>query len=157
MKQSTLIAVILICLSGLFGCNNKSTEKPQTNLQEMTVTVDTLKQILEAFNRHDLDAIMEFFSNDCSFDFPRGPEPWGQRFIGKEQVREALAGRFKGIPDVHYGEDRHWVSGNMGVSEWTLTGTTTLGISLKVRGCDLWEFRNGKVIRKDSYWKIVEQ
>ena len=54
------------------------------------------------------------------------------------------------------GEDRHWVSANMGVSEWTLTGTTTSGVSLKVRGCDLWEFRNGKVMRKDSYWKLLK-
>jgi len=160
MKQQTLIIGILVCLSGLFGCKNKTTDKilqTQTNLQEMIVTVDTLKQILEAFNRHDLDAIMEFFSDDCSFDSPRGTDPWGKRSIGKEQVREAFAGRFKGIPDVHYGEDRHWVSANMGVSEWTLTGTTTSGVNLKVRGCDLWEFRNGKVIRKDSYWKIIEQ
>jgi len=128
------------------------------NIDHGTVTVGTLKQILEAFNRHDLDAIMEFFSDDCSFDFPRGPEPWGQRFIGKDQVREALNNRFKGIPDVHYGDDRHWVSADadMGVSVWTLTGTTTSGVSLKVRGCDLWEFHNGKVTRKDSYWKIVE-
>jgi len=160
MKQRALIIVILTCFSVLLGCNNKTTEKTmqtQTSLKGMTITVDTLKRILDAFNRHDLDAIMEFFSDDCSFDSPRGPDPWGKRSIGKEQVREALAGRFKGIPDVHYGEDRHWVSGNMGVSEWTLTGTTTSGISLKVRGCDLWEFRNGKVIRKDSYWKIIEQ
>jgi len=160
VKQQILIIGILASLSGLFGCKSKTTDKillTQTTLQEMTVTVDTLKQILEAFNRHDLDAIMEFFSGDCSFDSPRGPDPWGKRSIGKEQVREALAGRFKGIPDVHYGEDRHWVAANMGVSEWTLTGTTTSGVSLKVRGCDLWEFRNGKVIRKDSYWKIVEQ
>jgi steroid delta-isomerase-like uncharacterized protein len=124
----------------------------------MTETEETLKQILDAFNRHDLDAIMEFFSDDCSFDFPRGPDPWGQRFIGKAQVREALAGRFRGIPDVHYGEDRHWISadGSMAVSEWTLTGTTTSGVAVNVRGCDHWEFRNGKVTRKDSYWKIVE-
>lgn len=122
-----------------------------------TITVETLKQILEAFNRHDLDAIMKFFADDCSFDFPKGTEPWGQRFVGKAQVREALAGRFKGIPNVHYGDDRHWVTANMGVSEWTLTGTTSSGVSLKVRGCDLWEFRNGKVIRKDSYWKLVER
>ncbi|HAV21965.1 MAG: DUF4440 domain-containing protein [Ignavibacteria bacterium GWA2_55_11] len=121
------------------------------------VTIETLKQILAAFNRHDLDAIMEFFADDCSFDLPRGPEPWGQRFVGKDQVREALAGRFKGIPDVHYGDDRHWVAANMGVSEWTLTGTTTSGVRLNVRGCDHWEFRNGKVVRKDSYWKIVER
>jgi len=123
----------------------------------MTVTPETLKRILEAFNRHDLDAIMEFFSDDCSFDFPKGQDPWGQRFIGKTQVREALAGRFKGIPDVHYGDDRHWVSADRGVSEWMLAGTTTSGVIVKVRGCDLWEFRNGKVVRKDSYWKTVEQ
>ena len=160
MKQQILIIGILAFLTGIFGCKGKTTDKivqTKTNLQEMIVTADTLKKILEAFNRHDLDAIMKFFSDDCSFDFPRGPDPWGKRYIGKEQVREALAGRFKGIPDVHYGEDRHWVSANMGVSEWTLTGTTTSGVSLRVRGCDLWEFRNGKVIRKDSYWKIVEQ
>ena len=123
---------------------------------EQMVTVDTLKAIADAFNRHDLDAIMEFFAEDSSLDMPRGPDPWGQRFIGKEQVRQALATRFTGLPDVHYGDDRHWVCGNMGVSEWTLTGTTTFGVRLKVRGCDHWEFRDGKVIRKDSYWKIVE-
>ena len=125
----------------------------------MKFTEQTLKQILDAFNRHDLDAIMEYFSDDCSFDFPRGPEYYGQRFTGKAQVREALAGRFKGIPDVHYGDDSHWISanGNMGVSEWTLTGTTTSGVNLKVRGCDLWTFKNGKITKKNSFWKIVEQ
>jgi steroid delta-isomerase-like uncharacterized protein len=161
MTKQFLLTGILSALLGLFSCNSNTgkTSQTQINLQNMAVTADTLKQILEAFNRHDLDAIMEYFSDDCSFDFPRGAEPWGQRFTGKAQVREALAGRFKGIPDVHYGEDRHWVSsdGSRGVSEWTLTGTTTSGISLKVRGCDLWEFRNGKVARKDSYWKIIEQ
>ena len=161
MTKQILLIGLLIGLLGNLGCNNRPNDKTlqiQSNSQDMKVTIETLKQILDAFNRHDLDAIMEFFSDDCSFDFPRGPESWGQRFIGKAQVREALASRFKGIPDVHYGEDRHWISsdGNMGVSEWTLTGTTTSGLSVKVRGCDHWEFRNGKVTRKDSYWKIVE-
>jgi ketosteroid isomerase-like protein len=120
------------------------------------VSVATLKAITEAFNAHDLDAIMEFFAEDCSLDMPRGSEPWGQRFTGKAAVRAALAGRFQGLPDVHYGEDRHWVSGDRGMSEWLLTGTTGDGRALRVRGCDHWEFRDGKVTRKDSYWKIVE-
>ena len=123
---------------------------------EQAVTVETLKEIAEAFNRHDLEAIMEFFAEDCVLEMPRGPHPWGERYIGKSQVREGLATRFAGIPDVHYGEDRHWVCGNMGVSEWTLTGTTSSGDRLEVKGCDHWEFRDGKVIKKDSYWKIVE-
>jgi len=162
MAKRFLILNLIAALLLFFSCINRSDDKTiqtQTNSQEMKITTETLKEILEAFNRHDLDAIMEFFSDDCSFDFPRGPEPWGQRFIGKAQVREALAGRFKGIPDVHYGEDSHWVSedGSKGVSEWTLMGTTTSGVSLKVRGCDLWGFRNGKITQKNSYWKIVEQ
>lgn len=119
------------------------------------VTAETLKDILDAFNRHDLDAIMSYFAEDSVFDMPRGPDPWGQRFVGKARVREGLAGRFAGIPDVHYGDDRHWVCGDHGVSEWTLTGTTVAGARIEVRGCDLWEFRDGLVARKDSYWKIV--
>lgn len=125
--------------------------------QQELVSVETLKAIAHAFNAHDLDAIMEFFADDCVFDMPRGPDPWGRRYVGKAAVREGLATRFKGLPDVHYGDDQHWVSGDMGVSEWLLTGTTPDGVRLRVRGCDLWEFRAGKVIRKDSYWKIVEK
>lgn len=117
----------------------------------------TLKQLLEAFNRHDLDAIMDFFADDCTMDMPRGSDPWGRRYVGKDQVREGLSGRFAGIPDVHYGNDRHWACGNeFGVSEWTLTGTTTAGVPVEVLGCDLYTFRDGKIMRKDSFWKIVE-
>jgi steroid delta-isomerase-like uncharacterized protein len=160
MQKRTFSFWIITGMLTMIACNNHSTgntSSTKTTPGQMNVTTNTLQQILEAFNRHDLDAIMEFFSDDCSFDFPKGPEPWGQRFTGKAQVREALAGRFKGIPDVHYGDDRHWVSadGTMGVSEWTLTGTTTTGVKLKLRGCDLWEFKNGKITRKNSYWKIV--
>ncbi|HYD56580.1 MAG TPA: nuclear transport factor 2 family protein, partial [Burkholderiales bacterium] len=125
--------------------------------RERPVPVETLKAIANAFNAHDLDAIMAFFAEDCSLDMPRGPDPWGRRYTGKAAVREGLAARFKGLPDVHYGEDRHWVSGNLGVSEWLLTGTTPDGVKIRVRGCDHWEFRDGKVTRKDSYWKIVER
>ena len=72
-------------------------------------------------------------------------------------MREGLAGQFKGLPDVHYGEGRHFVSGNMGFSEWTVTATTPVGVRVEVRGTDHYEFLDGKVIRKDSYWKIVEK
>jgi len=125
--------------------------------EQPIVSVDTLKAIAAAFNAHDLDAIMDFFADDCTLEMPRGPEPWGQRFTGKAAVRDGLASRFKGLPDVHYSEDRHWVSGSFGVSEWLLTGTKPDGDRVRVRGCDHWEFRNGKVTRKDSYWKIVEK
>jgi SnoaL-like domain len=72
-------------------------------------------------------------------------------------VRRGLAARFEGIPDVHYGDDEHFVSGNRGASEWTISGTTTEGQRIEVRGCDLWTFdEEGKLTRKDSFWKIRE-
>ena len=125
--------------------------------EQESVSVATLQAILDAFNAYDLGAIMEFFADDCSLDMPRGPDPWGKRFMGKAAVREGLAARFRGLPDVHYSADRHWVGGNRGVSEWLLAGTTPDGVSIRVRGCDHWEFLDGKVIRKDSYWKIVDK
>ncbi len=88
---------------------------------------------------------------------PRGPDPWGRRYLGREEVREGLDARFRGIPDVHYGDGRHFVAGDRGASEWTLTGTTIDGDRLEVRGCDLWTFRGDRIARKDSFWKIVER
>ena len=116
-----------------------------------------LKAFLDAFNRHDLDAIMEFFADDCVFYMPRGVEPRGNQFAGKPAVRAGLATRFAGIPNVHYGDDQHWVCGDFGVSEWTISGTTVAGDAIRARGCDLLEFRDGKITRKDSFWKIVER
>jgi len=114
-----------------------------------------LNDVLEAFNRHDLEAIMSGFADDCVFESPRGPDPWGRRFVGKDEVREGLAARFEGIPDVHYSDDDHFVSGDRGVSEWTLSGTTVEGERIEVRGCDLWTFgADDKLVRKDSFWKI---
>jgi len=73
------------------------------------VTVETLERVADAFNAHDLDAVMGFFADDCVLEMPRGPEPWGRRLEGRERVREGLASRFAGIPDVHYGDARHFV------------------------------------------------
>ena len=125
-------------------------------LTEPMPTVSTLQAITDAFNRHDLDAIMAFFADDAVFESPRGPHPHGRRFTGKAAVREGLGARFAGIPDVHYGDDDHFVAGDRGASEWTLTGTTADGTRLEIRGCDLWTFRDGLVTRKDSFWKMVE-
>lgn len=121
-----------------------------------SATQATLKSFLEAFNRHDLDAIMAYFADDCVLYLPRGSEPRGARFEGKAEVRRGLATRFEGLPDVHYGDDRHWICGDLGVSEWTVTGTALSGAHVEARGVDLLEFRQGKIIRKDSFWKIVE-
>jgi taurine dehydrogenase small subunit len=116
-----------------------------------------LERVLDGFNAHDPDAIVANFVDDCVFESPRGPDPWGRRFVGKEEVRAGFAARFAGVPDVAYRGEGDFVAGDRGVSEWTLTGTTVDGERLEVRGCDLWTFRGDLIARKDSYWKIVER
>jgi ketosteroid isomerase-like protein len=86
---------------------------------------------------------------------PRGPDPWGALSEGKTAMRDALAGRFQGLPDVHYGNATHYVDGRHRYLQMDLTGTTPEGRWLAVRGCDFYTFRDGLVVRKDSYWKIV--
>jgi ketosteroid isomerase-like protein len=119
------------------------------------VAVPVLQEVLDAFNAHDLDLIMSFFADDCVMDMPHGPGPGGRRLVGKDEVREGIRSRLDGIPDIHYGDDRHWVCDDRGVSEWTIRGTQRTGERIEVRGCDLFEFVDGKISRKDAFWKIV--
>lgn len=114
-----------------------------------------LDGLAAGFNAHDIDAIMGFFAEECSLDMPRGAEPHGTRYTGRDAVRRGLLTRFEATPDVHYGELEHFACGSTGMSKWLLTGTTPAGERIRVRGCDFYTFRDGKVIRKDSYWKIV--
>ena len=116
--------------------------------------LEQLRDIAAGFDTHDLDRIMRHFAPDAVFESPRGAERHGQRFEGLAAIRAAFQARFDGIPDVRYLDDTHFVAGDRGASEWTLTGTTTGGDRLDVHGCDLWTFRGDKVVKKDSFWKI---
>jgi ketosteroid isomerase-like protein len=119
--------------------------------------LEVLERVLDGFNRHDVEAIMAEFVDDCVFVSPRGPDPWGRRLVGRDDVREGFAARFRGIPDVHYAATGDFVCGERGVSEWILTGTTVDGERLEVHGCDLWTFRDDQIVCKNSFWKLVER
>lgn len=118
--------------------------------------IAVLEDICDAFNSHDLDRIMSFFADDCVLQMPRGPDPCGRRYEGKAAVREGLAARFAGLPDVHYGDATHYFCGDVGISKWTVTGTTPAGERIAALGCDFYTFRDGRIVAKDSYWKRVE-
>ena len=112
---------------------------------------------LDAFNAHDVDAIMSFFAEDCVLEMPRGPAPGGLRLVGKEQVQEGIQSRFDGIPDAHYGDTtRTGSAATAASSNGRFAGTQRTGERIEVRGCDLWHFADGKISRKSSFWKIVD-
>ena len=117
------------------------------------VTTERLQQFADAWNRHDVDALMSFMTDDCVFEASAGPDVAGTRSVGREAVRAAYAEVFATFPDARWGNATHFVCGDRGVSEWTFTGTRSDGSRVEVHGCDLFRFRDGKIALKNSYRK----
>jgi len=117
------------------------------------ITTEVLEAFADAWNRHDADALMSFMSDDCVFEASAGPDICGNRYEGYEAVRAGFAEVWATFPDAHWGNTRHFVCGDRGVSEWTFTGTRADGTLVEVHGCDLFTFRAGKIALKNSYRK----
>jgi len=117
------------------------------------VTTDALQAFADAWNRHDIDALMSFMTEDCVFDASTGPEVCGTRYAGRESVRAGFAEVWATFPDAHWGNARHFVCWDRGVSEWIFTGTRADGTRVEANGCDVFTFRNGKIAVKNSYRK----
>ena len=120
-------------------------------------TAQLMKEINAAFNSRDVDRIMTFFAEDCTFLMARGPEPEGRRVRGKAAVRQVLADRFEVIGDMRWDHVDAFVTGDRAVTVWMVTGHGADGEVLNYRGCDIYEFRGDKILNKDTYWKLVEQ
>ena len=112
-----------------------------------------LDRFADAFNRHDLDALMSMMTDDCVFEASAGPEVAGQRSEGKPAVGAAFAAVFEAFHDARWANARHFIAGDRGVSEWTFTGAQKDGNRVEVNGCDLFTFRDGLIAVKNSYRK----
>ncbi len=114
---------------------------------------DLLVAYMAAWSRHDLEAIMSMMTPDCVFETSGGPQAWGRRYEGHAAVREAIAEIFEMLSDIRFSNARHTACGDRGFTEYTMTATRPDGSRIEARGCDLFEFRDGKIHRKDSYRK----
>ena len=117
------------------------------------VTTEMLQAFADAWNRHDVDALMSFMTEDCVFEASAGPDICGTSYVGKEAVRAGFAEVWAVFPDAHWGSPRHFVHEDRGVSEWRFTGTRSDGTRVEVHGCDLFTFEYGKISLKNSYRK----
>lgn len=117
------------------------------------VTTEMLQAFADAWNRHDVDALMSFMTEDCVFEASAGPDVCGTRYAGRDAVRAGFSEVWATFPDAHWGDARHHVFGERGLSEWTFTGTRADGTRVEVHGCDLFSFRGGKISLKNSYRK----
>lgn len=140
MKKCALLGLLLIPLY-LMAQSDK------------TITEDFLQSFADAFNAHDLDRIMSHMTEDCVFEASAGPDVNGEKFTGQEQVKKAFENVFTTFPDALWNNPRHFISGDRGLSEWTFTGTKNDGTKVEVTGCDIFTFKDGKIVVKNSYRK----
>lgn len=117
------------------------------------VTVELLEAFADAWNRHDVDALMSFMTEDCVFESSGGEDHCGTRYEGVAAVRKGYAKAWADFPDAQWNNARHFIQGDRGVSEWIFTGTNAEGKRSEVAGCDLFTFRDGKILVKNSYRK----
>src|SRR5712692_9050355 len=125
------------------------------------VTLELMRAISAAFNSRDVDRIVDCFAEDATFCLARGPESVGRTLRGKAAIRQALADRFKQIPDMRWENEEYVLAGAPGgedraVSVWTVRGRGSDGEELNYQGCDIYTFRGDKISRKNTFWKIVE-
>jgi steroid delta-isomerase-like uncharacterized protein len=117
------------------------------------VTAGFLDSFADAWNRHDVDAILSMMSHDCVFEASRGPDVKGTVYVGQEAVRRGIEEVFATFPDAQWRQPSHFMAGDRGVSEWIFTGTGPDGTRVEVQGCDVFTLRDGKIAVKNSYRK----
>jgi ketosteroid isomerase-like protein len=121
------------------------------------VTLDLMKSISAAFNSRDVERIVAFFAEDGVFCLARGPESVGRTLAGKAAIRQALADRFVQIPDMRWDHEEYILAGDRAISVWTVRGKGADGEELNYQGCDIYTFKDDKIVHKNTFWKIVEQ
>jgi steroid delta-isomerase-like uncharacterized protein len=151
MKKVLLLSVITLSFS-IFTMAQSSDKKMYVKGNKK-ITVQFLQSFADAFNAHDIDAILSFMSQDCVFEASAGETIDGEKFTGQEEVRKAFENVFTTFPDAQWVDAHHVISGNRGFSEWIFRGTKSDGSKVEVTGCDLFTFKNGKIAVKNSYRK----
>ena len=112
-----------------------------------------LKAFNKAWNDHDIEALMSFMADDCSFHAVGGPDLLGKSFMGRDAVREGFQLAWRTFPDAAWIDVDHFVVGDRGVSESTFVGTKPDGTRIEARMVDVFTFKNGKILVKNAFRK----
>jgi ketosteroid isomerase-like protein len=106
----------------------------------------TIERYNEAWNAHDVDAIVELHAPGMVFENHTA----GERVEGSD-VRGHIAGIFENWPGLAFRGRRLYAADGLVVSEWTASATDRDGRRLEWDGVDIFPFRDGLILRKDVY------
>jgi ketosteroid isomerase-like protein len=118
---------------------------------DTAATIAAVERFNEAFNDHDVDAVMATMTDDCVFESTS--PPFGERHEGPAAVRTAWEGFFGSTPTAHFDTEDLIAVGDRCVVQWRFTWTNDDGSRGAVRGVDVIRVRDGKVSEKFAYVK----
>lgn len=94
------------------------------------------------------EAVADHFTKDGEITINRG-DPW----LGREKIREMVAGSYADVPDLALTCDSFRVSGNHALFAWTFTGhDARTGNPLKVSGWEEWELDEDHKVVASCGW-----
>ena len=106
----------------------------------------TIERYNDAWNAHDVDAIVSFHAPGMVFENHTA----GERVEGAD-VGPHISRIFENAPDLAFRGRRLYTRDGLVVSEWTATATNEAGDRVEWDGIDVFPFENGLILRKDVY------
>lgn len=123
-----------------------------TRLSKFESAVRVVLAFNEAFNRHDVTAMMQLMSNDCIFE-NTAPAPDGTLYPGKEAIAQFWQEFFSQSPQARIEIEEVFGFGERCVMRWRYNWADEVGEKGHVRGVDIFRVRNGLICEKLSYVK----
>ncbi len=120
--------------------------------REAVPTLAVVQQYNEAFNRHDVNTIMQLMTTDCVFE-NYFPAPNGEVYQGQTAVRAFWERFFVASPQASFEYYDQFVSDNRAVVHFTYHWIDKYGRKGHVQGVDILRLQDGKVAEKQSFVK----
>jgi len=121
-------------------------------MSKIESSVRTVLAFNEAFNRHDVPAMMALMSDDAVFENTQ-PAPDGTVYQGKEAITRFWEAFFEGSPQAHIKIEDIFGLGRRCVMRWRYEWVDEQGENGHVRGVDIYRIEDDLIVEKLSYVK----
>lgn len=142
----------IVVIAAIAGTHQGIAMAPTSpNDAETAATLEAVRRFHDAFNAHDINAIMAMMTGDCVFE-NTNPPPDGARYKGQAAVRAYWERFFRNSPDARFDAEEVFAAGDRCVVRWIYRKTKD-GKPWHLRGVDVFRVRDGKIAEKLSYVK----
>ncbi len=121
-------------------------------LEKLETAIRTVLDFNEAFNRHDVPAMMQLVSDDCSYESP-APTPDGTVFKGKAAITQFWLDHFVQSPTTHYQIEDVFSFGERCILHGKYSDADPAGGEKTVRRVDVFRVRAGLICEQLAYVK----